>query len=155
MGDLRNSFVDILRPFRHDDQCLLLVALVQHMEYLRGGILKNNGIQRLVPAKQCSGDSKDHHISRKNIIPGINAVLFRQEDRDKIRTAAGGIGEQTQADGQCIDQSTEDSNQQNILRYRPGGHHIRQNTAHHDHQTGITGELFSDEFEADDHRNRI
>ena len=56
MGDLRNSFVDILRPFRHDDQCLLLVALVQHMEYLRGGILKNNGIQRLVPAKQCSGD---------------------------------------------------------------------------------------------------
>ena len=94
-------------------------------------------------------------LSQPNIIPGINAVLFRQEDRDKIRTAAGGIGEQTQADGQCIDQSTEDSNQQNILRYRPGGHHIRQNTAHHDHQTGITGELFSDEFEADDHRNRI
>ena len=49
--DLRNGFVDILRSFGHDDQCLLLIPLVQYMQYLGGGVLENNGIQRLVPSE--------------------------------------------------------------------------------------------------------
>ena len=115
--DLRNGFVDILRSFGHDDQCLLLIPLVQYMQYLGGGVLENNGIQRLVPSEQCSGDPKDHHISGENIIPGVNAVFLRQENCDKIRTSAGGIGKQAQTDGKCIDQSSEDRDQQNILRH--------------------------------------
>ena len=87
------------------------------MQYLGGGVLKNNGIQRLVPSEQCSGDPKDHHISGENIIPGVNAVFLRQENCDKIRTSAGGIGKQAQTDGKCIDQSSEDRDQQNILRH--------------------------------------
>ena len=65
---------DLIPLVRDNEQGLLLVIAVKKAQRLRRCILVNNGIQRLIPAKEISGNKEDDRIKTQN-------------DREPVQTA--------------------------------------------------------------------
>lgn len=69
------------------------------MQNLSGGILEDDGVQRLIPVEEIPRNGENDTVAEKDIIPCIDAEFFGEKDRDKISAAAGGVGVETQIDG--------------------------------------------------------
>ena len=148
-------FVDLIRFGGDDEQRLLLVTLVQGMQDLCGSKLEYDGIQRLIPTEQIPSDQKNNTVTCENVIPCLNAVLFREKDGDKIRAAAGGACIQAEGDGTGVQDTAEYTDEQRIVCHLESRQYIRKNTRQNDHQTGIPGKFFPDMFKTDEDRNGI
>ena len=155
VGLLADFLIDLIRFGGDDEQCLFLVALVQKMQNLRGGKLKNDGVQRFVPSEQVSRNHKNNAVPGKDIIPGFDAEFFGEKDGDKIGAAAGGVSIEAQIDGAGIKDAAEYSYEQNVICHLETGENICEYTGQNDHQTGISGEFFPDIFETDEDRYGI
>lgn len=155
VGFFPDLFIDFIRFGGNDEKRLLLVALVQRMQDLRGSKLKDNGVQRFVPAEQITCDRKNNAVPGENVIPCLNAEFLREKYGDKIGAAAGSVGIETERDGAGIQDAAEYSHKQDVVRHLKTGQSVRENTGQYDHQARIAGEFFSDMFIADKSRNGI
>lgn len=155
LADPIDRITDGLRMIGHDEKRLLLIAGIEHAQHLRGSILKNNGIQRLVKAEQNPGDHDDHNIESENEIPCVHALFLGEKNRDKIRSARGRIHGQTETGHKAVDDPAENADQQNVVcqRYRRYG--VRHDTGENDHQAGIQRKFLSDKPESDIDRHDI
>lgn len=155
MGDLLDHLADEMGLVCNDKQGVLLIFQIEHMKHLGGGILVNDGIQRLVPSEKDSGCADDKGVDAKNHIPGIHSFLFGEVDSDKVRAAGGGVYGEHKADGRAVDNTAENTDEQRIV-----GNHIRredvcQCTCEHNGQTGKPGKFFADEFKSDINRKSV
>ena len=155
MSDLFDLFVNPLRRLRYNQQGQLLITAVQPVENLGRRELKNDGIQRLLPAEQKAGRRQHQHIARQNVVPGFFSLALGKENRDKIRTAAGSAGKQAQTDGKPVDQSAEHTDQKDVRGNRVSWKNVCQNTGKNDSHTGIQGEFLPDKPKADHNRRQV
>ena len=125
------------------------------MKDLRGGKLKDNGVQGFVPAKQQSRDYQHDHIANKDVIPRIDALALGKENGDKIRPATGGLSKETNADSHSVDNAAKDADEQWVGSDLKGGKHIGEDAGQNDHKAGIQCEPLAEKSKADDCRNRI
>ena len=76
----------LLRTARHNQQRLLLVTLMKCIQHLGGGILENNGIERLVPSENQACGEQYHDVDAQGEVPRVLIFLLRHIDGDKIGT---------------------------------------------------------------------
>ena len=108
----------------------------------------DDGIKRLIHTKQHTGHANDHYIKSQNKIPGIYTLFLGKIDRNKIRTARSCVHEQTDADHESIDDTAEDTDQQNIISDRHLRNDVCQHTRQYDHQAGVQRKLLADKPES-------
>lgn len=155
VGHMGNFFINFLGFPGDDKQGVLFVALMQHLDYLGGGELENDGIQRSVPAEEKSCNYKNRGIGAQDVIPDVAILFFGKIDGDKICTAAAGIANQAQADAKAVNQSAENADKQRIVCNGLCRDNICQNTGENDDTAGTDGKSFADELEADANRDGI
>src|SRR5574344_1710208 len=88
-GDAVYALCYLPRLFCYYKHCIFLISFIQGIYHLCTCELKDDRIQRFVPAKEKSICRKHCSIEDQDIIPRIDPVLFRYTDSDKIRSAAG------------------------------------------------------------------
>lgn len=155
IGVFTDLFINFIRLGGNDEQSLFLITSVQKVQNLGGSKLKDNGIQRFVPAEQIAGDRKNNTVSGKNIIPCFDTVFFREKDGDKVGAPAGGMGIEADGDRAGVKDTAEYTDEQDVIRHLKTGEDIRKKTRQDDHQTGISGKFFPDMFKTDEHRDGI
>ena len=155
MAQPENGVTDLLCLDRHHEQRLLLIASVHHMQDLRRDVLKNDGVQRLVPPEESPGDKQKNSIEGQDQVPGLHPSFLGKIDGDEICPAAGRVGKQAETDGDPVHQSSEYYDQKRIVGQRRSRDHVRQHTADNDHQKRQDRELLPDKTEPYIHRNGV
>src|SRR5699024_6518239 len=130
VGIVPDGLINFLGMVGDNQQCLLLIALIEHVEDLGAGKLEDNRVQGLIPAKEQAGHNEHSHISQENIVPGVDALALGEENGDKIRTAAGGVGKQAEADGTAIDNAAENADEQRVGSNFKSRQQVGEDTAH-------------------------
>lgn len=139
----------------YNEQGHLLVVAVNEVQHLRGYELKDDGVQRLVQAEECTGSHQQRHVEGQDDIERIHAGFLRQIDGDKVGAAAGGIHDQAHADAEAVDEPAEDADQKDVIRQGVGGQQIDEEAVGQNHDQGKQRKLPADEAKADEDRHRI
>ena len=155
IGKFENLLINLIRLLRDNEQRMLLISLMQHLNHLSRSKLEDNRVKRSVPSKEQTCHCQDHCISTQNIIPDIPAIFLGKINRNKIRSTCTGITDQTETDTEAIDQTAKDTDQQCIISDRLTGNNICKQTGKHDHTDRTDGKFLSDKFQTNKYRNRI
>ena len=147
-GQIVDPAANLLGTVGHNKEGDLLIFAVQHTKGLGTDILENNGIQCLIPSKEKSCCSKDHHIDAKNHREGILSFFPGKINCNKIRSTTGGIPVETDGNGHCIHDPAKHTDQKGVMGHLKPWDHIHQKTAHQNHQNGKQGELLTDMLES-------
>lgn len=73
---MADALVYLVRMAGDDEQRMFFVALVQHLNDLRGSKLKDDGVERRIPAKQQSRYDQDRSVDGKDFVPDIMPQFF-------------------------------------------------------------------------------
>ena len=95
IGKFENLLINLIRLLRDNEQRMLLISLMQHLNHLSRGKLKDNRVKCPVPSKKQTCHCQDHCISTQDIIPDIPAIFLGKINRNKIRSTCTGITDQT------------------------------------------------------------
>ena len=128
VGKLENLFINLIRLFRDDEQRMLLISLMQHLDHLRRGKLEDNRVKCSVPSKEQTCHSQDHCVSTQDIIPDIPAIFLGEINCNKVSSTCTCITDQAETDTESIDQTTKDTDQQCVISDRLTGNNIREQT---------------------------
>ena len=155
IGKFENLLINLIRLLRDNEQRMLLISLMQHLNHLSRSKLEDNRVKRSVPSKEQTCHCQDHCISTQNIIPDIPAIFLGKINRNKVRSTCTGITDQTETDTEAIDQTAKDTDQQCIISDRLTGNNIRKQTGKHDHTDRTYRKFLSDKFQTNKYRNRV
>ena len=144
MRGVVDDFADLLRIVRDDEEGVLLIALVERVHHLRGGVLKDDGVERLVPAEGETGHHEQDHVEVENDVPGVYALSLRKVDGDEVGAAARGIHAEAETDGKAVDDAAENADEQGVVGDDVGRKKIGEQTGEHDHEAGVERELLAD-----------
>lgn len=150
IGIFRDYLVDLIGVSCNDEQGVLLIPLVQHLDYLGGGVLEDDRVQCFIPSKEYTGYKKHSDISQEHVVPGVYPVLFRKKDYQDVCTTCTGRADQAEAHGKPIDDTAEYCYQQDVGGDNDGRDEVRKDTCQDDHQGGIEGKLLSDDLKCKD-----
>lgn len=142
VGEVADTLVHLLRLACDDEQSVLLVPLVKHLNHLSGGELEDDGVERRVPAEEHACRRQHQGVGPQNVVPDILTVLFRKVDGKDIGAAAAGVAHQAEGDGAAVDQAAENTDQQRIIGDGLGGDQVREHTGEKDHTAGADGKFF-------------
>ena len=95
IGKFENLLINLIRLLRDNKQRMLLISLMQHLNHLSRGKLKDNRVKCPVPSKKQTCHYQDHCISTQDIIPDIPAIFLGKINRNKVRSTCTGITDQT------------------------------------------------------------
>ena len=73
-----NDFAHLLRVVSNDEERLFLITLVERVHYLRGGVLEDDGVERLVPAEGKAGHDKKDDVEIEDDVPGVDTLFFEK-----------------------------------------------------------------------------
>ena len=151
----KDFFVNLVWFFCDDKQGVFLVSLMEHLDYLSGGKLEDDGVKCSVPSEQEAGHCQDHGISTENVVPDITSAFFGKINGDKIGSSGAGVTNQAEADTETVDQSAKDADKQGIVGDRLAWNDIRKQTGEYDDTDGADRKFLSDEFQTDKYRNGV
>ena len=154
-ADLIDPVADLLRFVRDDQQGLLLIVPVHHMQNLRGHELEDNGIECLIPAEHDAGNAQHDHVEAEDDLECIHALFLGEENGDEIRPSAGRIRKQADAQRYTLDQSSENCDQKRVIRNGMGRNHVNKNGVDKDHHDRENGEFLPDIPEPDIDRQQV
>ena len=83
IGKFENLLINLIRLLRDNEQRMLLISLMQHLNHLSRSKLEDNRVKRSVPSKEQTCHCQDHCISTQNIIPDIPAIFLGKINRNK------------------------------------------------------------------------
>ena len=92
-----------------------MIVAIKKVNRLGRHILKDNGIQRLVPAKQPSGNEKNHNIESEDDVKAVHAPLLGQKDGNEVRSSTCRIDRKTHADRGTVQNAAKDTDEKNVL----------------------------------------
>ena len=98
IGKFENLLINLIRLLRDNEQRMLLISLMQHLNHLSRSKLEDNRVKRSVPSKEQTCHCQDHCISTQDIIPDIPAIFLGKINRNKVRSTCTGITDQTETD---------------------------------------------------------
>lgn len=107
MCEFLDMLVDFFRLVGNNEQRRAFITEVEHLYHLCGGKLKDDGIKRLIPAKQKPRDRKHDGVTYQDIVPCVHIELVGQRDRDEISASARSAAHQAKADGKAVNQPAE------------------------------------------------
>ncbi len=149
---LMDHITDFLGILRNDEERLLLIVAIERVKGLGGYKLEDDGVQGLFPAEEIARDKQNGDIKAQDQVPGLRPALLREIDCDEIRPAAGGVGTEADTDGDTVQNSPENRNQQKVIGNHIARKQIREKTADRDEQKGEQREFFPNKAKA--HINR-
>ncbi len=155
MGADPDLFVDLSRLGCDDQQRILLIPLIQHLDHLGAAELENNRIQRCIKTEKNACQRENAHVAEENVVPCVDSLLLRKVDGNEIRSAAAGPGQQADADGHPVEDSAENADQQGVVCNGDIRQQIRQEAGQKHHIKRKDGEPLSDKPEPDIGRHDI
>ena len=116
-----------IRHIGNDIDARRLVALMHRIDDLRRYKLEDDGVKRLIPSEQETGNDQHHRIAGKNVVPGRRIEADRKIDGDEVGAAGTCVVAQRDADGKAVDDTAEYRHQQQIAGdFRPGQNSRKQ-----------------------------
>ena len=148
------GFHHLFRVHGRDLQRHPLIAVVEGRDGPCGDELEQDGITRVDPAEHITEDAQKDHISRKYLLPDGFAGLIGHVERDKVRSAGGGVSFQRRGRSDSVEKSSEDHIQHRIVKQRLKPADLQKKTGEKYLHQGIKGKPFADAAAAQNrHRN--